>query len=724
MSKKLSTILDNYKHITFKQLRIIKLIFYGAPRAGKTTLRKQLLRHIQAGKLQSCGNIEPSTPIAVVCDPIFVERIVMTNEENNEWKWTVQKLDDIAKALLLCLDNKQLQGKSTFSDVLKTSGNRRTMENDFPSVSMKYHDVQQNPNVEQQESTESHNFGVHNTPSQALEKEASSPIRFTEPIETNQQKMTMGLDIKKLFQNAVKTGKWEEVVGALNIDKAMFLHIIDGGGQPSFQEIFPLLISGPSLTLLIFKLTDDLEKLYQVHYQPDAGTGESKAWEDYYIVKDIISHALASFTSQQDTATPFLSKMLLVGTHKDELEVSLDPRKDKESKEKAKIVSIAKQLHGYLIKSKAFESIQVSSIEDLVTGIDNNNEHDIVSIKSKIEEMISQFDSGDIPAPWLVFDFVLHTYAKSNKLRKAKKSECERIASECGVKDYELNVVLHYLHFVAGTLLYYSDIPKLKHYVITDFQLIFDSISKIIIQYFDHNSGHGHIKHKDLFKQKGQLDTSVLKNVEGCLEVDELLSLLQHRHIISKIEKSMFFMPCVLPKVVLSYNQSSNSSSFLVLFDHGYCPVGLFCAATTRLIVEHKWTVNTGESQFRNKINFYCTCSGKSYSVVFSAFSAHYEVCLVKEALPIVKYKIYQNINDVFAKVCEDMKYPSPSYGFYCPETCKCGDTSHLQYQHPAMCTFSCETLEMKCCYSDTPSDLKDENKQWFTQVCVKDVLF
>ena len=102
--------------------------------------------------------------------------------------------------------------------------------------------------------------------------------------------------------------------------------------------------------------------------------------------------------------------------------------------------------------------------------------------------------------------------------------------------------------------------------------------------------------------------------------------------------------PLFHSKVVLSYNQSSNSSSFLVLFDHGYCPVGLFCAATTRLIVEHKWTVNTGKSQFRNKINFFCTCSGKSYSVVFSAFSAHYEVCLVKEALPIVKYNIYQNI--------------------------------------------------------------------------------
>ena len=29
-----------------------------------------------------------------------------------------------------------------------------------------------------------------------------------------------------------------------------------------------------------------------------------------------------------------------------------------------------------------------------------------------------------------------------------------------------------------------------------------------------------------------------------------------------------------------------------------------------------------------------------------------------------------------------------------------------IQYQHPATCTISCESLEMKCCYSGKPSDL------------------
>ena len=120
--------MDIYKYVTFKQLRIIKLIFYGTPRAGKTTLRKQLLRLVEGQRLQPCDSIEPSTNIAEMCDPIFVQRIVMTNEESNEWKWSTQKLDDIAKALLLCLDNKLLQSETERSDSLDTAQHENTIE--------------------------------------------------------------------------------------------------------------------------------------------------------------------------------------------------------------------------------------------------------------------------------------------------------------------------------------------------------------------------------------------------------------------------------------------------------------------------------------------------------------------------------------------------------------------------------------------------------------------
>ena len=116
LAVKLSKILAQYKDISFREFKIGKLIFYGTPRAGKTTLRKNLVKNTE-GIHCSSDVPEPSTYIAEISDPILVEpvekekdesvqRIIAKNEENNEWKWTVQGLDDVAKTLLQSLDIK------------------------------------------------------------------------------------------------------------------------------------------------------------------------------------------------------------------------------------------------------------------------------------------------------------------------------------------------------------------------------------------------------------------------------------------------------------------------------------------------------------------------------------------------------------------------------------------------------------------------------------------
>ena len=703
--KKISAILDNYKDITFKQLRIIKLIFYGTPRTGKTTLRKQLLTSVEDPLQPSSATLQPSTNVAEICDPVFVERIVMTNEEKDVWRWTVQKLDDIAKMLLQCLDNQLLQCEKEVIDV-REEPNVTAAQGPTPVPLMPLNQYAQN---EQMAGTPN----LYVPPSQIVTEREEDHVPMTMlPIVEQGEKFTSStvIDIKQLFYKAVETGQWSEVVSALNIDRAMLMQVIDGGGQPSFQEIFPLLISGPSVTLLMFRLTDDLQKAHNVQYQPVDGV--ERTWKDTYVVRDFIFHAISSMVSfTDDINNPFGSKMLLVGTHKDKIKGSEDHKK-------AEIMKIANSMHGWLRELKAFKSIHVKSVEDLITGIDNFKQHDIQKVKTKIEELVSQTPSKDIPAPWLVFDYVLHAYAKSEQLRKVEKIKCEQIAKSCGVNDEEFEIVLQYLHREAGTLLYYSDIPELDNCVITDFQLIFDSISKIIVDYFDDSSDHGpHIQDKHLLHEKGQLEASVLKGVEGCLEVNELLALMQHRHIISKMDGDMFFMPSVLPKAEPSDKISRDSCSFLVMFEHGCCPTGLFCAVTTRLIITRKWRVIKDVPQFRDKISLYCA-GKRTYHVIFSAFFGHYEICVMeRKAKPNFRYAIYRVVDEVFKTVCKDMNYPTPSYGFYCPKKCKYGGVTYVQNEHPAKCTFDMEAEEMTCYYSDAPSDLTEEHKSWFQEV-------
>ena len=684
LAEKLSKILAQYKDISFREFKIGKLIFYGTPRAGKTTLRKNLVKNTEG--MQCSSDVpEPSTYIAEISDPILVElvekekdesvqRIIAKNEENNEWKWTVQGLDDVAKTLLQSLDIKLSDNNSVYKDgELPVQSATTTSASD--SAKALVHTKVEQPN----------HIAI------GKQNEQSSKI-----------------NMKQLFLDAIKTEKWSEVVSALNIDKAMLLQVIDGGGQPSFQEMFPLLISCPAVKLLIFKLTDEFQTTYPAEYQPKQGSAQT--WHDSgYVVRDYIFQAISSlpdFTMTDiPTKNPLEPKLLLVGTHRDKLEGS-EEMKTKEIKR------FAASIQDLILESKAFESkafkwIKDKNMEDFIVGVSNTNPKDIMEVKIKIEQLISQTKAidGGIPAPWLVFDFVLHKYAKSKQLHKVDREKCNEIAKVCHLKDDEIEYVLYFLHSKAGTILYYYDIPELNNWIITDFQLIIDSISEVIIQYFGDNGKTG---------QMGQVMIASLKSIDGYLEVNQLVSLMKHRHIISYKEKATtFFMPALLPKAEGEPVPSQSSDSLLVIFESGYSPVGLFCAVSTYLIDSNNWEINTTVAQCRNIMSFCYMWSGAQYGIVFAAFSTYYEVHLSHnvEYPPKIKYDIYKAIQASFTAVCKDIDLIPPSYGFYC--TCK--GAGCPQHAHTAKVGDGYEKME--CCYSGVQGELNEQQKTWFYQV-------
>ena len=708
-------ILDNYKDKKFTGLRIIKLIFCGAPRAGKTTLRKHLLQSTDNAAQESVNVInQPSTPIAECCGTVFVERMIINSKEGSKWSWTVQKLDEIARTLLQCLDNKLLHDEKM--KVHHVDHENAPVEmRDAPSVPSTTHITKNDQSIEKKLIAEPKS--TYEAPSEVLIKGRNDPVSTDDNAAMNEMhSLSADVDITKIFTDAVKTGKWDEVVKALPIDKAMLIHVIDGGGQPSFQEIFPLLVSGPSLTLCVFKLTDELEKSYGVEYQPK--DGEQYSWKDEYVVIDSIYRILSCGTSLVDEKNnkSFGCKILLVGTHMDQL---------KENKEN-KILHIARFLSCKMRKVKTFQCVHVTSFKDFIIGIDNITQQGVPEVKRKIEELISQkLDSQDIPAPWLVFDFILHTYAKKENLRRIAVMKCKEIAKICGVNDDDFEAVLHYLHSTAGTLIYYSDIPILKDWVITDFQLIFDSISETIILFFKHSSACSpHLLEKEMLCEKGQFKTSVLKDIEGLLTVDELLSLMQYRHVISEMNNGMYFMPSVLPKAKLSYEKPKNSSSILFMFGDGCCPMGFFCALTTGLL-KHKdsWELKEDEHVYRNKISFYGKSSKRSYQIILSEYFSYYEVCLIADESngnpgPNTRFDILAAIKEVISTCCKIMHCSPPSYGFYCPKACKDKDSCivYTPNEHPALYAQEGDE-EIKCCYTGARSVLTDEQKSWFPKV-------
>ena len=709
MQTEISSLSANYQSCTLKKLRIEKLIFYGTPRAGKTTLRKALLGDADASKRSSTP--QPSTNIAEMCGQVIVERILATKGNDDELKWTVVQLGDMGNTLLKCMYSEKVP---------------QHPRDPKPSHSM----LRGHENVNEQYSLSHSDSALNSSPTQVADtvQELSQITSVVNHVEgkklaisptIQESHPSLSIDVKRLIREAAKTDEWSKVLSALHIpDKPMLLiQVIDGGGQPSFQEIFPLFISGPSVTLFIFKLTDDLENPVPVEYQPKDNAGKHK-WNDKYVVKEYIFHALSSLASSAQDATDKVKnnqlrpQVLLVGTYRDELPGS-------EVDKKAAVERCNGSIVAWVRQTKTFhKAIYVSNNKDtFVTDISNLEPNDIRNIKKKIEDKMLERELQSIPARLLVFDFILHKHAVNRKIRKVEKTECEEIAMLCGVDRNQIVETLYYLHHNVGTLLYYPNIPELKQCVIVDFQLIFDSVSNIIVKHFVdtevQTSPH----------DKGQFEVSVLKEMKCCLSIEELIALLKHRQVISPLGDDKFFMPSVLTKTETKPADAS-FCSFLLLFEHGSSPVGLFCAVTSRLIFTDtstssspQWKLKKTE-QFRNQITFLVSLDGQWYTVVFTAFSAHYEVKLLEKAcLSKPKLEIYTTINKFISDICKDLHFPSPLYGFYCPRNCVYDGTAHAPYKHPAECPFSSESTQMKCYYTDSFFDLSPEQKMWFTEV-------
>lgn len=106
-----------------------------------------------------------------------------------------------------------------------------------------------------------------------------------------------------------------------SLEGSTTVHLTDTRGQPEFHEILPALISGPVITLLVFKLNENLREQCRVRYV----SAEGRKMEEYdtsYTTEDVIFQSLAAtacFGSQVSSACSSSSQSaaLFVGTHKD-----------------------------------------------------------------------------------------------------------------------------------------------------------------------------------------------------------------------------------------------------------------------------------------------------------------------------------------------------------------------------------------------------------------------
>ena len=382
---------------------------------------------------------------------------------------------------------------------------------------------------------------------------------------------------------------------------------------------------------------------------------------------------------------PIRSRALFVGTHLDEI-----TENKKLSEEQKSLLLSEKQesLQGRIESTSFYNDILLSAGNDTnelilmvnnKTGDDNERKE-----KQKVLEKVikDNFEEIEIPAAWLILSLYMRKDIDSKRIMSL--DNCKKQAMKLGIDPKELKSVLWFLHHYMGLILYYPEVIEDK--VFCDVQVIFDSISQLIIHTFTNASKVSPGVTKK-FKEKGKFSKKELdlamqpsSDESNQLPVDELVKLLEHLKILTVIPddstSKTYFMPCILKSAAAGQLKaalqaieacSQNPAPLMLQYDCGFVPVGIFSHMIAD--IASQWKLSK-DKMWKNMIKFLV----KENKVILVSCPTHITIAFSRnfhsvtsneQECPTIVEKITSSLN----RVTERMPYKSNAqykFGFEC----------------------------------------------------------
>ena len=490
------------------------------------------------------------------------------------------------------------------------------------------------------------------------------------------------------------------------------LYLSNTGGQMEFQELLPLLVSGPSMIFVTFRLDRDLNKLYEIEYEVAVKADDNSKSKPFKYTSsatplETILQTLASFdavgtydySKQQRERVALTYKVFIIGTHRDILE------KSHGQEVATKIQEIDNEIQKAVRDASYYRHIQFTARDQMIFTVNNFSESDsdFQHIRSSVQRVI---DTGDFrmttPSHWLIYSLVL----RQLKSRIESYDNCFRIARDCGITSHEEHKeALHFIHTKMGLICYFpQDIDELDQVVFLNPQTLFDKVTELITDTFTFEKAGKHIE--DDFK-KGVFSFSDLEKLQcsdTLLNPSRFTKVLEHLRIVAPFHQDgilKYFLPCAIPHADKPQAMSTQTSlqpipPLVVSFECGYRPMGLAGALIKYLMTyegqsnDCTWNLLT-DGIFRNQVSFVIKPSFDT--VVLKMFPTHLEVTFLPDpndservGYPIenVCHEVWKTIQAGIERVNSDINYirnTEPSFTFYCQlEGCMFGKLHPAEY--------------------------------------------
>ena len=421
-------------------------------------------------------------------------------------------------------------------------------------------------------------------------KEKKEQSIATTAQSTISQPENTAMVFQKMVSRAFKSSSSDTLQDFL---KETLIYLIDSGGQPQFQELLPILVSGPSVFVLTFSLAMPLDAEYKVVFTDKDGKRE--AYPTNMKVKDVILQSLASIRCTCSYQTN--------GTDRVEVKprvIFMATMRSLVSAEEIKAVD--KQLTTLI---EPFKELVVSNGTSTIFAVDSFTGDGIADLRKAVLEAadhkVTKTTAGvpdtspmcqvRLPTTAVALELLLR-YEESGII---SLDHCKRLAIDCNIDpETELPHVLWLLHHSTGSIRYYPDDSTLQHYVITRPQKLYDIPSTLLTHTFAFKKGDLHRATKDKLWTRGVFTFETLRELwreDQVLTPELIITLLLHLNIIAQIYDTesgemQFFMPSALvcaPDDFLIVIEV-RSDSVLVCFEGGYSPRGVFSSVLAFLL--------------------------------------------------------------------------------------------------------------------------------------------
>ena len=362
--------------------------------------------------------------------------------------------------------------------------------------------------------------------------------------------------------------------------KATWVHVLDSGGQPQFSDVCRSFIRGNCVNIIVFKLTEDLDKapcfLYSIDGQVVSEPSYLQLTNIQLIETFVRSIASAKYTTSNGREINPI--FCIVGTCLDKVS-SLKSKISRKKFESLKIKNT--RLLSVLEEFREHFIFYNDRNEEIIFPVNNLCKINRQAISCHIRERLTGHKNAGVPVQipirWYLFEIKIREKAVKHDHGLIPVSYCLELGSKLAMSERDVKLCLSHLNSF-NLLLYFDGV--LPDLIFTNPQYLINMVSELIsISFFSESSIplHHHNIHANQYRtlrKSGLFDSQLLdlinlKFVSGLFSKKQFLKLLQHLLLVSRVQMSAssfygfkprlqdenlicYFIPSVLPSLAIT----------------------------------------------------------------------------------------------------------------------------------------------------------------------------